>query len=80
MGIRGQGIKGAIVSQACEVQLNPVRIQRPFPTPSIADFGLSTYDAQDGMEMRMGEDDWYSYKIPICMSVEGSFFHAEIDG
>jgi len=51
-----------------------------FPHNSIADFGLSTWRKQDGMEVQMGDYDWYSMKVPICISVDGAFFHAEIDG
>lgn len=47
---------------------------------SIGAFGLKTYDAQDGMEVRMGDENWYRFKVPICISTDGAFFHAEIDG
>ncbi len=54
---------------------------RPFPEGSIANFGLSTFDDQMGFEGKMIEPyNWGQYKIPICISIRGAFFHAEVDG
>ena len=47
---------------------------------SLAEFGLSTFDDQAGFEGRMVSEDWGQYKIPVCISVEGIFYHAEVDG
>lgn len=47
---------------------------------SLAEYGLSTFNDQAGFESRMIQDDWGQYGIPVCISVGGIFYHAEIDG
>jgi hypothetical protein len=73
-------LNAVIVKKSVMMKQKPVGGRGSFPSSSLADFGLSTFNKQDGMEVRLGDDDWYSYKIPICFSVNGAFFHAEIDG
>ena len=65
-----------------DVMLNgvPKGGAKPFPHGTLAKFGLSTFDNQAGFEGKMITHDWGQYKIPICFSVGGIFYHAEVDG
>jgi len=54
--------------------------QGEMPHGTFAKYGLSTFDRQDGFESEMIQIDWGKYKVPMCMSVNGIFLHAELDG
>ena len=47
---------------------------------TLADYGASTWNKQDGFEVGMLRDDWGKLHIPLCLSVRGLFRHIEVDG
>ena len=52
---------------------------KTWPKETIANYGLSTFDRQDGFEGDL-INFWGDYQVPICISVNGNFLHAELDG
>jgi hypothetical protein len=47
---------------------------------SLAAYGASTWQTQDGFEVGMLRDDWGRTDMPVCLSTRGLFAHAEVDG
>ena len=50
------------------------------PGTSLAAYGASTWQKQDGFEVGMLKDDWGRTDMPICLSTRGLFAHVEVDG
>ncbi len=50
------------------------------PVGPIAEIGRSFYQANDGFESYMGfAAQWMSWKVPICISLDGLFIHDEVE-
>ena len=73
-------LNAVMVKRSVMLEDEPKGGRDKFPQKTLAAFGLSTYDAQDGFERLMIERDWGQYKVPVCISVGGVFYHAEVDG
>ena len=74
-------LNAIIVKRETMLEGKPVKADgsSEWPEGTIANYGLKTYDRQDGFESDL-INFWGDYKVPICISVRGNFLHAELDG